>query len=76
MTALVKSGEYVVIVPPETFIDRSLETGNQTLTIRARVCWVTAEAKENRERNLAAMSGAISDEAAKCGLPVESQRGE
>lgn len=60
--ALIDSGEYVQIVEPQMIEDKSLETGAITYTVRARVRWLTPEAKANRERNLAAMFGAADDE--------------
>lgn len=59
---LVASGEYVVIVQPQIIEDRDTAAESVTFIVRARVRWVTPQAKANRERNLQAMFDAADDE--------------
>ncbi len=60
---LMASNEYVGIVAPEIH-ERGYVAADDhhVFDVRARVRWVTPEAKANRERNLAAMFDAADDE--------------
>lgn len=59
---LTATGEYVVRVAPEIVETRDLEAMQYRYFIRARVRWVTPEAKANMERNINAMFDAAEDE--------------